>query len=109
MLTRGVNPKSDRKQRRCAARLASESTFKTIYEKWLEFRGYELKEGRQTTLTVMKRVFKKDVLPMIGNVSIYKIGRADLLDLVGRIERRNALSVAGRVRIWLNQLFRMRW
>lgn len=106
LLASGVNPKSHRKQKRCEARSANENTFTTFYEKWLEFRSHELREGRQTTLTVMKRVFKKDVLPVLGKLSIYNIKRADLLEVIGRIERRKALSVAGRVRTWLNQLFR---
>lgn len=38
--------------------------------------------------------------------SIYEINRADLLEVVGRIERRKALSVAEKVRTWFNQLFR---
>jgi len=106
LLASGVNPKSHRKQKRCEARSANENTFTIFYEKWLEFRSHELREGRQTTLTVMKRVFKKDVLPVLGKLSIYNIKRADLLEVIGRIERRKALSVADRVRTWLNQLFR---
>jgi len=106
LLASGVNPKIHRKQRRYAARLASENTFKAVYDKWIAFRRRDLKEGRQTTLTQIQRIFARDVLPSLGRQSIDEITRNDLLDIVGRIERRKALSVAEKVRTWFNQMFR---
>lgn len=46
------------------------------------------------------------MLPALGKRSIYEIKRPDLLEVISRIERRGALSVAEKVRSWLNQLFR---
>jgi integrase len=54
----------------------------------------------------IQRVFNKDVLPFIGHRPIGEIRRADLLELLARVEARGALSVAERIRSWLNQLFR---
>ena len=42
---------------------------------------------------------------MLGKRSIYDIKRPDLLEVIARIERRKALSVA-EVRTWFNQMFR---
>jgi hypothetical protein len=88
LLSKGVNPRLDRKQKRQAVQLADQNTFKIVYEKWLDHRGLVLKEGRQSTLSQIRRVFIKDVLPMIGRSSIYEPQRPDLLDVVVQIERR---------------------
>lgn len=106
LLSKGVNPRLDRKQKRQAVQLADQNTFKVVYEKWLDHRGLVLKEGRQSTLSQIRRVFTKDVLPMIGRRSIYELQRPDLLDVVAQIERRGALTAAEKVRTWFRQLFR---
>ncbi|VTU31486.1 Putative prophage CPS-53 integrase [Variovorax sp. SRS16] len=51
-------------------------------------------------------MFAKDVLPTLGKCSIYDIKRPDLLEVIAKIEKRKALSVAKKVRPWFNQLFR---
>ncbi|MCW5706973.1 integrase arm-type DNA-binding domain-containing protein [Shinella sp.] len=106
VLAGGTDPQAHRDQKQRAIVMADENTFRIVYEKWLERRSLVLKEGRQTTLTVMKRVFRKDVLPALGKSPIHEIRRHDLLVVVDRIERRGAYSVADKVRTWLNQLFR---
>ena len=44
-----------------------------------EHRRKELKEGRQSTLSQILRIFNKDVLPTLGKMSIYDIRRPQLL------------------------------
>ena len=106
LLAKGTNPRVHRKQKRTAVRLADENTFEAIYKKWLAHRELSLKKGRQTTLSILPRVFAKDVLPALGKRSIYDIKRPDLLEVIAKIEKRKALSVAEKVRTWFNQLFR---
>ncbi|HCF4926092.1 TPA: integrase arm-type DNA-binding domain-containing protein, partial [Pseudomonas aeruginosa] len=106
LLAKGINPRVHRKQKRTAVRLADENTFEAVYRKWLKHRGLSLKEGRQTTLSILPRIFDKDVLPTLGKRSVYEIKRPDLLEVIAKIEKRRALSVAEKVRTWFNQLFR---
>ncbi len=106
LVAKDINPRIHRKQSRGAAKLAGENTFEAIYRKWLAHRELSLKKGRQTTLSILPRVFAKDVLPFLGKRSIYEIKRPDLLEVIARIERRKALSVAEKVRTWFNQMFR---
>jgi integrase len=106
LLAKGTNPRVHRKQKRTAVRLADENTFDAVYRKWLKHRGLSLKEGRQTTLSILPRIFDKDVLPALGKRSVYEIKRPDLLEVIAKIEKRKALSVAEKVRTWFNQLFR---
>ena len=106
LLKKGINPRIHRKQKLRAVRLADENTFKAVYERWLDFRRLELKEGRQSTLSQIQRIFNRDVLPALGRSSIYPITRHDLLDVLEKIERRRAFTTAEKCRTWFNQLFR---
>ena len=60
LLARGIDPQIERDQRRHAARLAGEYTFKNVFDAWVEHRRKELKEGRQSTLSQILRIFNKD-------------------------------------------------
>lgn len=79
---------------------------RTPFGRWVEFRRHSLKEGRQTTLTQLQRIFDKDVLPYLGKRPIYDIKRSDLLEVLARIKRRKVLTIAEKCRAWFNQLFR---
>lgn len=106
LLARGINPHTDRKQKRHAVKLASDHTFKAVFDAWVEHRAKELKEGRNSTLSQIKRIFKNDVLASLGKMSIYDIRRPQLLGVLARIEKRKAFTTAEKVRTWLGQLFR---
>lgn len=106
LLAKGINPHSDRKQKRYAVRLAAEHTFDAVFLSWVEHRRKELKEGRQSTLSQILRIFDKDVLPSLGRIPIYDITRPQLLEVLSRIEQRNAFTTAEKVRTWFRQLFR---
>ncbi len=105
LVARGINPRTERKQKRQAIKLAGENTFMAVYEKWMEHRQLTLEEGRQSSLEQIRRVFKKDVFPYLKRLTIYEVTRPHLLEVIGRIEKRNSLSVAEKVRTWLKQLF----
>lgn len=106
LVAQGINPYEHRKQQRLAVHAAKEHTFEAVFNQWVEFRRLSLKEGRQSTLSQILRVFNKDVLPSLGGRSIYDINRHDLLALLSRIEQRKALTTAEKCRTWFNQLFR---
>lgn len=105
LLAKGINPRSDRKQKRQAIKLAGENTFIAVYEKWLEHRQLTLEEGRQSSLDQIRRAFKNDVFPHLKRLTIYEITRPLLLEVIARIEKRGSLSVAEKMRTWLKQLF----
>ncbi|OTJ95749.1 tyrosine-type recombinase/integrase, partial [Pseudomonas aeruginosa] len=106
LLAKGVNPHTDRKQKRHAVKLAADYTFKAVFDAWVEHRRKELKEGRHSTLSQILRIFNKDVLPTLGRMSIYDIRRPQLLGVLAAIEKRKAFTTAEKVRTWFNQMFR---
>lgn len=106
LVSEGINPCDQRKEQKRAAQVMADNTFGSVYAQWLAFRSLELKEGRQSTLSQIRRIFKRDILPYLGDRSIFGITRYDLLDVLSQIEMRDALSIAEKCRTWLNQFFR---
>ncbi|MDH1440529.1 tyrosine-type recombinase/integrase [Pseudomonas sp. GD03721] len=106
LLAKGINPKIDRKHKRRAVRLANEHSFNAVFLQWVKHRRLELKEGRNSTLSQLQRIFDKDVLPALGAMSIFEIRRPDLLGVLARIEKRRAFTIAEKVRTWLWRMFR---
>jgi integrase len=106
LLAKGTNPHTHRKQKRQAVRMACAHTFEAVFHQWLERRKLQIKTGKKSTHAAILRIFGKDVLPILGKRSMLEIRRTDLLEVVDRIERRKAFSIAREVRGHLNQLFR---
>jgi integrase len=106
LLSKGVNPKAHRRQQRLLVRFADEHTFGVVYSHWMERRRLEIKTGKRSTHAKMVRIFEKDILPFLGKQAIHEIKRPDLIEVINRIERRGALTIARFVRSWLRQVFR---
>ncbi|HCF1528809.1 TPA: tyrosine-type recombinase/integrase [Pseudomonas aeruginosa] len=108
LVAKEINPQRRREKDRHLATQAEQNTFEAVYDKWFAFRAQSRlkKNGRNTTKEILPRIFKNDILPSLRKRSIHDITRADLLEIVGRIEKRGAPSVAEKVRTWFNQLFR---
>jgi integrase len=106
LLGKNINPRVDRKQKRQAVRLVSENTFSSVFNAWIERHKQNIKTGKGSTHAVIMRIFNKDVLPSLGKQSILEIRRPDLLDVLARIEQRNAWWTAQRLRGFLNQMYR---
>lgn len=57
LVAQGINPYEHRKQQRRAVRFAAEQAFEAVFNQWVEFRRLSLKEGRQSTLSQILRIF----------------------------------------------------
>jgi integrase len=106
LLAHGVDPVADRRDKRLESRIQGEHTFQVVYERWYEHKQKSLKQGHNTSYELIPQFFSKNVLPSLSKRSIYSIRRADLLDVLSRIEDRGATEVAKKVRTWFNQMFR---
>jgi len=106
LLAQNINPCEHRKQQRLEAEDEAKHTFQAVYDEWINFRRLSLNEGRQSTLSQILRVFKKDVLPTLSERPIKNITRHDLLAILSAIEQRKAFTMAEKCRTWFNQLFR---
>lgn len=106
LVAKGIDPRTYRREARQAASVAAENTFTAVFKAWRDFKAKSLKEGRQSTLSQINRIFDKGILPALGKLSIYAVTQADLLEVLGKIEGRGALTTAEKCRTWFNQLFR---
>jgi integrase len=106
LLSKGTNPKAHRREQKLAARLADENTFGVVFAHWMEHRKLEIKTGKGSTHAKILRLFKKDILPFLEKQPIREIRRPDLLEVISRIERRGALTMARSARGRLRQMFR---
>jgi len=105
LVAKGIDPRAHRRHER-AALVAAVTTFATVFHLWRGYKALSLKTGRQSTLSQIDRIFAKDILPTLGQRSIFDVARRDLVEVLRKIERRNALTTAEKCRTWLNQLFR---
>jgi len=106
LVAQGINPLQRRQQEALVKRLAEDRLFQSLFDQWLTHRSLVLQPGRQSTLDQIQRIFRKDILPALAKRSIYEITQADLLQVLSRIEEREALTTAEKCRSWLKQLFR---
>ncbi len=98
LLAQNINPCEHRKQQRREVEAEEKHTFQAVYNDWIDFRRLSLKEGRQTTLSQILRVFKKDILPTLAERPIKSITRHDLLAILSTIEQRKAFTMAEKCR-----------
>lgn len=98
LVKQGIHPKDNRNEQK-AARIAEDAnTFKVVAEEWLIPRR---KKWAPRYLHQVERTLTIDAYPVIGDLPMRSITAAQLLEILRRIERRNAVTVA----ILLHQLF----
>lgn len=105
-VAKGIDPRAARREDRLTALAADENSFAAVFLAWRTFKAVTLKLGRQSSLSQIDRIFAKDVLPLLGPLPIAEISRQHLIELLRRIESRQAFTTAEKCRTWFNQLFR---
>lgn len=111
LLSKGIDPR----RRDGEGGLPGMVTFEKYSRNWLEFKLRKLNasvskekknKGRQGTAVQIERYLRLDILPVLGDKALRHITPADVLAVQRRIEARGALSIAEKVRSWLNEIFR---
>jgi len=100
LIAQGVDPTSHRKQQKA---LQQESTFNAIATEW-----HEKESGRWSEIHAKKiwRTIKADVLPKLGDIPIENISAQHCLAVVRKVEERDALDVASRIKQRMDAIFR---
>lgn len=106
LVAKGIDPRLERRQSKQAASAQAVTTFEYVAERWYEFKSPRLTDGRKGSAAQSRRYLDKDILPMLGKLPIAEVKRSDVLATVRRVEKRDALNVAEKIRTWLNQIFR---
>ncbi|MNF65568.1 putative prophage CPS-53 integrase [compost metagenome] len=98
----GVDP-SSHKQAQKRARQADGHTFETLAEEWF---AYNSPRWAESTAYKARLYLDNDIIPAIGRRPVAEVTRPDLVELVRKVEKRGTLNAAGKIRQWLNQIFR---
>lgn len=102
LVATGVDP-SSHKQAEKRAREAESYTFEKLADEWY---AYNVPRWAETTAYKARLYLDNDIYPAIGKRPAGEITRPDLVDLVRKVEARGTLNAAGKIRQWLNQVFR---
>lgn len=102
LLGQGIDPSEQRK----AEKLASGRdgiTFRALAEEWF---SYNAPRWADSTRYKARLYLDNDILPVIGAQAANAITRPELVELVRKVETRGTLNAAGKIRQWLQQIFR---
>ncbi|WP_318365577.1 tyrosine-type recombinase/integrase [Enterobacter sp.] len=80
-----------------------DNTFGAIYQEWYEHKKQVWSEGYGVELA---RMFKDDILPLIGEMDIQDIEPMQILEVIRRFEERGAMERANKARRRCGEVFR---
>jgi integrase len=103
ILATGIDPMAQRKAEKTAEEVASQSSFASIADQWLEH-WREDKSIRHVETT--RRRLEANVFPTLGPRPITEIEAPDVVALVRLIEARGARDIAKRAMETIGQIFR---
>jgi len=103
-LAQGVDPRAERTTR--GHNGSDDGTFAALAERWFAFKSPRWTDAPKGTARQVRLYLDKDILPQLGSLHLAEIGRADVLAVIRKIEAREALNIAAKVRAWLKQMFR---
>ena len=103
ILASGIDPMAQKKATKTAVRLATENSFASIAQKWLEhWKGDKSMRHVDST----KRRLVSNILPALGPLSVNEVQAPDIVMMVRTIEFRGARDVAKRALETTGQIFR---
>jgi integrase len=100
---KGINPVEERRAKKQQHKKEQKNSFKEVAEEYFKKRSSEISP---TTLKKQVNAMKKDFYPIIGNKSIDKIERAELVKIAQTIQERGALETAHRLLNLCGQIWR---
>lgn len=80
-----------------------DNSFGSIYQEWYEHKKQVWSEVYSTELS---RMFKDDILPLIGGMQIHEIEPMQILEVIRRFEERGAMERANKARRRCGEVFR---
>lgn len=103
LVKQGIHPSHQKRTETLRRSVESASTFKTVAETWIEENE---KDWSESYLRQIKQRFAGDAYPYIGFLPIKTVTPAHVKDVLKRVEKRGAPSVAKLLRTWIGGVFR---
>jgi len=102
LVKQGIHPSHARQSEKAHNIELSGILFRTFADEWME-------EKKQTIVPYyyqqIERGFREDIYPFIGNLPLWSIKTIHVYDIVDRVRKRGAPSVAINLRQWMSQVF----
>ncbi|QDM26329.1 tyrosine-type recombinase/integrase [Tardiphaga sp. vice304] len=102
-LASGVDPSQVKRERKRAARIASENTFEAVAREWHE--NWKSARTPYYAWQILRRL-EADVFPEIGRRPIAELEPPELLDMLRKVEKRGVNETARRLKQLVGQIFR---
>jgi integrase len=99
----GFDPSQERKTDRQKRKVSRKNTFKAMADEWLSKQQGRWSDGSQKSV---KRSLENNVTPYIGEKPVTEVSKSDVMDIIRRIECRESVSTAIRVRQRMAEVFR---
>jgi len=103
LLANGVDPSQAKRQEKLDALSNAANTFEAVGREWLEKQS---EKWVPKTTQKIGRYLEKDIFPYIGNRPIAELKPPEILQMIRKIEDRQAFYLAGRVKQLCGQIFR---
>ena len=103
LLAEGVDPSKAKRQEKQNKNQAAANTFESIAQEWLTKTQATRKKSTQTKV---QRWLEKNVFPYLGKLPISTLGPRDVLEVLRKIEARDAVDSAHRIKQLIGQVFR---
>lgn len=99
----GTNPTHAKEAERLRRMGEAANTFEAVAREWIEQNRGHWSDGYRDQV---EKFLGKDVFPKIGPVPIRMVTAAHLLEIIRKVEKRGAQSIAVLIRQWSGQIFR---
>ncbi len=99
----GRHPSHVRQTEKALQLAENRNTFQVVAGEWIDTR---LATRTKTYREQCERAFKADVYPRIGRLPMREITAAQVLDILTRMDKRGATTLALQVRQWISAVFR---
>jgi len=99
---KSIDPSDHQKSAKRQAKIAAVNTFEAVAKEWFENKERGWSPAYSTRLW---RRLKADIIPKIGNRPISEIDPAEILEVIRKVEKRDAVVLAGRLLQVCSQIF----
>ena len=103
LLAKGTDPSSAKKAEKRAVRIAAGNTFQSVADEWFEMNADRWVVSYSARL---RSRLDADLLPALGDRPIADIAPLEVLDVIRKIEKRDAVEMARRVMHMASGIFR---
>ena len=103
IVKQGIHPSHNRQAQRVMQSAENENTFEVVAREWIEQRKPSISAYY---LHQTENILAADAYPYIGTLPMRSITAAHLLEIIRRVEKRDAVTIAILLRQWFSAIFR---